>query len=159
MQKIIIRPVDTSYFNTPNVDLFVNIVYNNFKNLAKYPELKHTKPDIRELLKSPNMKGYIVREDKKILGYLLGDVNLLADGRKVFYISYIYIAQTFRNKKLGSKLLELVINNSRTLNFDGVMLICDTEDQPVFEFYQKRGFMPDLILRRYDRYDVLFLQI
>jgi ribosomal protein S18 acetylase RimI-like enzyme len=159
MQKIYIRPVDALYFDRPNVGLFVDVVYNNFIGLAKYPELKHTKNDIYTLLKSPNMRGYIVRQGKKLIGYLIGEIMILADGRRVFYISYIYIAEMFRKKRLGSKLMELIIENSRVMKFNGVMLICDTEDYPVYDFYQKRGFMLDIVLRRYSRHDVLFLQL
>jgi len=159
MQKIYIRPVDALYFDRPNVSLFVNSVYNNFIDLSKYPELKHTKQDIYKLLKSENMRGYIVRQDNKLLGYLIGEIMILADGRKVFYISYIYIAASFRKKHIGSKLLEMVIKTSRSLKFDGVLLTCDTENIPVYDFYQKRGFMPDLVLRKYARHDVLYLQV
>lgn len=157
--KILIRPVDALYFNNPNINMFVDIIYNNFKNLAEYPDLKHNRTDIYNLLKSSTMKGYIVRQSNKILGYLIGEDMILADGRKIYYVSYIFITESFRNKKLGSKLIDIVINNSRLLNFDGVMLTCDTEDSKVFYFYQKLGFMPDLVLRRYNRHDVMYLQI
>ena len=36
------------------------------------------------------------------------------------------------------------------------MLTCDSENEPVQNFYLMRGFMPDLILRRYNKFDVLY---
>ena len=41
--------VDSSYFNKPNIDQFVDIVYNNFSYLTKYTKLGHSKEDIKKL--------------------------------------------------------------------------------------------------------------
>jgi ribosomal protein S18 acetylase RimI-like enzyme len=153
-----ISPINSIYFSKVNVNPFIDLIYNNFINLSKYPSLKHTKHDINKLLKSPGMRGYVTTvKNNKLLGYLIGEVIQLADRRKVFYISYLYIAKRFRNKKIGSKLMDTVISTFRS-KYDGIMLTCDTDDLKVFEFYQKKGFMLDLMLRQFNRHDVMFLK-
>ena len=36
------------------------------------------------------------------------------------------------------------------------MLTCNFEDPYINNFYSKRGFMPDMILRQYNKYEVMF---
>lgn len=153
-----IIPIDSKYFvDKPNINLFIDIVYQNFIDLSKYDKLKHTYDDIFELIKSSRFKGFFIKDKKKIIGYLLGEVTMLSGSRNVFFISYVYISKHYRKHGLASKLLDLVISTAKKLKLDTVMLICDTEDDEVYNFYLKRGFMLDLIMRRYDRHDVLSL--
>ena len=80
----------------------------------------------------------------------------LNDGRNVFYVTYIYTSEQFRNKGIASKLLEKVDEIVGKNNLDGVLLTTDIEDNITYEFYLKKGFMPDIVLRTYDKFDVLF---
>jgi hypothetical protein len=36
------------------------------------------------------------------------------------------------------------------------MLICDTEDEPVYNFYLRKQYMPDMNLRRYEKHEVMY---
>lgn len=156
--KIIINPLNSTYFkNKSNVNMFVDIVYKNFINLVHDPNLKHSKMEINKLLFSPNFKGYFVKENDKIIGYLLGEITKLNDRRKVYFISYIYTSKYYRKHGIASKLMELVMDMTKSMKLDTVMLICDTEDDNVYNFYLKKGFMLDFTLRRYNRHDVLSL--
>ena len=151
-----IKIVTQSELEKTNIDLLINTIYVNFIDLSEFPELKHNKDEIKKLLMSPNVQLFLYIINKKIAGYMLGEIMKLNDGRTVFYITYIYTAPKFRGKGIASKLMKLIITITEKNNLDGVMLICDTEDTHVHEFYLKRGFMPDMTLRRYDRHDVLF---
>lgn len=139
-----------------NISLFNNVIYNNFIELSEYPILKHTLEDINILLLSKNMRGFLIyNDDNKVIGYLFGEIIKLNDGRNVFFLSYIYVAIAYRKLKIGSLMLNKVIQNTKKT--DGILLICDSEDTFVMNFYQMKGFMPDLILRRYDKYDLMYL--
>jgi len=141
-----------------NINLFVPIVYGNFIHLKYHPNLLHNPTEIKKLLNDKTFLGIFIFDDnKKILGYLIGKTMILNDGRKVFYISYIYVSKKFRNKKLGSKMLDIV--HERKRNHDAIMLTCDTTDKLVLNFYLKRGYMLDFALRRYSKYDVLSKEI
>ena len=80
----------------------------------------------------------------------------LADGRRVFYISYVFTSKPFRNKGFASKMINYVEALAKEFHFDGILLTCDTENEEVYNFYLSRGFMPDLVLRQYKKHDVLY---
>jgi ribosomal protein S18 acetylase RimI-like enzyme len=131
-------------------------VYDNFIELAKYPNLKHTREEIERILDEGKAIFCIIMYKNKIVAYLLGEVISIGDRRTVAYITYLYTASKFRNNGLASKLIDYIEHFCTRNRLNGVMLICDTEDKKVYDFYQKRGFMLDPNLRRYERYDVLY---
>ena len=143
-----------------DIDAFVDVIYKNFINLAKYEELKHTEKEIKRLLKSANFLGLFVYNKKThLVAYMLGEIMKLNDGRIVYYMSYFYVAKPYRVKGIGSQMMNMIIEKCKSRRISYIMLMCDTEDTAVHDFYLMRRFMPDPILRRYDRYDVLTLYI
>lgn len=158
--NINIIPINSEYFNKKNnTNLFIDTVYKNFYYLSSDEKLKHSMQEIQRLLYSSNFKGFFIKKNGNIIGYLLGEILYLNDGRKVFFISYLYVSKMFRKHGLASKLLTLVTNLTKNLGLQAIMLICDTQDNQVHDFYLKRGFMLDMILRRYERHDVLSLPV
>lgn len=143
-----------------DIDTFVKVVYKNFINLAKYEELKHTEKEIGRLLKSSNFLGLFVYNKKThLVAYMLGEIMKLNDGRVVYYISYFYVAKPYRSKGIGSQMMNMIIEKCKSRKISYIMLTCDTEDTTVYDFYLMRRFMPDPILRKYDRYDIFTLYI
>lgn len=140
-------------------DDFVKTVYYNFIDLSEYPLLKHNLAEIHKLILSPNMVGFFLYRNNKMIGYIIGEVMRLNDGRLVLFISYLYVASKFRNLGYGKVLLEKYIDFAKKMHLASVVLICDTEDNKVSDFYMTKGFMYDQFLRRYDRYDVLSLSL
>lgn len=153
--KLTGRQLKTSK-NLPNL---TNTIYKNFLGLSSYPVLKHTKQEITRLLTSPNMIMYMAINNKQVIGYLTSEIIRLDDGRMSQFISYLYVQSAYRSKSLGSALLNCLLSESNKLNLNTIMLVTDTADKPVLNFYMAKGFMYDLHLRRYDRYDVLSLPI
>lgn len=143
--------------NIINKDItnFVNVVYMNFEYLKKFPDLKHTKKDIELIFESKNPQIYLVMINNKIGAYLIGSIMILNDGRKVLFVSYLFTSKIFRNRGYGTKLMELAENKAKMFNLDGVMLTCDTSNNKIYDFYLSRGYMSDLILRNYSRFEVL----
>jgi ribosomal protein S18 acetylase RimI-like enzyme len=152
-----IKIVPRNMLKTANLTLLIETVYDNFINLSKHPKLNHTRENIKKILKSDNSYVIFILENKKIIGYLVAQSVLLNDGRLVFYIYYLFTSNKFRNMGIASKLLEFSKNISNKDNCIGIMLTCDTEDVKVYDFYLKKGFMPDMLMRTYNRYDVLYL--
>lgn len=157
MDKIVIKPVKANNLNKPNINTFIDLIYEHFLDLLKYPTLKHSKNEIKRLISNQNFRGYLVYVNNSIIGYLLGEIMLLNDKRHVFYISYIYVAPSYRNKGIASTLLEIVSQNIGQNNLDGILLTTDTEDRKLFDFYIKRGYKPDEQLRTYRQHEVLYL--
>jgi GNAT superfamily N-acetyltransferase len=158
-QNALIIKEQTSGF-TENTKYFVNTIYTNFVQLSKYPKLKHTRAEINKLLKSPKMYALLVYDiNHKIMAYLIGEIVELSTGKIIFYITYLYVVSQFRNLGIASKLINLIITKVELWKLDGVMLICNTGDQKLYDFYLKRGFMPDQTYRRNEQYEVLSMYI
>jgi GNAT superfamily N-acetyltransferase len=134
----------------------VEMLYQNFIELAEYSDLKHNKSELTRLVTSPKSKTIFIIINGKIAAYLIGEVMELVDGRTVFYISYIFTSKLFRKQGFGSKLINYVEELSKKFNYDGILLTCDTENEEVYNFYLMKGFMPDLVLRQYKKHDVLY---
>lgn len=142
-----------------NVDMLVNIIHYNFLYLNHDPNLQHTKEEIKRLLTDKNCIGFLVFDGKKLVAYMFGELKFLNDGRNVYYISYVYVIQSYRNRKIGSYLMNLAIQKMKQRNIRYIVLTVDIQDKKAYDFYMKKGFMPDNILRNYGRHEVLSMQI
>lgn len=142
-----------------SVNLLTNMAYNHFIYLTGQNNVAHNIDDIRRLLLSDTFYGILILEKAKILGYLFGEVKKVNDGRIVLYIWYIYVQPHMRHKKLGSKMMDLVIKKCKNVGIQFVMLICDTEDDKLMSFYGKYGFTKDILLRTNERQDVMCMYL
>ena len=135
---------------------FANIVYYNFINLSKYKDLQHTEKEIERLIIDPKSLILLMIDNKKIAGYMLAETKQLNDGRLVLYINYILTSKRYRNKGVATKLMSFGEKYSKHKGCDGILLTCDVENEYVNNFYLMKGFMPDMHLRRYHKYDVMY---
>uniref|UniRef100_A0A6C0E8Y2 N-alpha-acetyltransferase 40 n=1 Tax=viral metagenome TaxID=1070528 RepID=A0A6C0E8Y2_9ZZZZ len=149
---------DSSCIKKFNMKPFAKIVYYNFPDLISVPELKHTVDDILETLNKNNVLLLLCYDTKQktVLGYLLGYNLKLNDGRHVMYISYVYVANRLRSKGVGSKLMNMCEAVADKRQCEGILLTCNTHDKKVMHFYETKGYMLDLELRRYTKHDVMF---
>lgn len=136
---------------------FTNVIYNNFIHLLKYPHLKHSKNEILKLLKSKNVILYIAVTNNKISGYLLGEIIILNDGRTVLYITYLYVATNMRKHGIASELIDKANIYTIDKKLNGLMLTCNTHDKYVLNFYTKKGFTVDMLLKTNSQYEVFYL--
>ena len=139
------------------VNMLSDIIYNNFSYLSDRPELQHNVHEIQKLLTAPDTLSFVVYNNDSIIAYLVGEYKKLNDGRVCYYISYVYVCEKYRGKKIGTKLMNLVIDKCKNNNIKYLLLTCDTQDKPVYEFYEKMGFVPDTLLRNYGRHEVMTL--
>lgn len=149
--------ITNNLLKTSNTKLFVETIYDNFKNLGDIKKLNHNKKEIERILKSNNSFVLFIMKNKQIIAYLIAEKILLADGREVLYIYYLFTSPHFRNMGLASTLLDTAKQISNKHNCTGIMLTCDTDNTKVHDFYLKKGFMPDMLMRTYNKYDVLYL--
>lgn len=134
----------------------VNLLYSNFRELEKEKELMHNKDELTRLVTGKNTILLLIMVNKKIASYLIGEVKDLNDGRKVFYISYLYTAAQFRKKGHATRLLKYVERMVRNERYNGILLTCDTQDNHIVHFYKKNGFSLDPTLRRNEKHDIFY---
>ena len=142
-----------------NPQLLSSIAFNNFKYLCKFPELAHAEENIYQTLTSSGNLCYLLYDNDLLIAYLIGDFRTLADNRYVYYISYFYIAEKYRNKKIGGKILSMLINKCRSEGLKFIVLTCDTLDDKNVYFYKKYGFVPDPLLGSNKRHNVYCLYL
>ncbi len=147
----------TNKINNP--ESFAKTIYNNFIYLTAYPELSHDINSIKDCIDSNNPLSIIIKFDKKIIGYLVGDFRELADKRYVFYVSYMYVSEQYRSKGIGTKLVQTLIQTCLNYKVNLILLTCDTNDKKIIKFYEKFGFKKDPILASNKRHDQYSLSI
>lgn len=140
-------------------EILTDVIHQNFIYLTKFPELMHTKNDIFKLLTDDNNIIYLVYNNKNLIGYLVGEMKNVSN-RYVFYISYIYVMEKYRNKKIGSYLMNKAINYCHQNGIKFIILTCDTYDKKIIEFYTKKyKFIKDPELATNNRHEVFCLYI
>lgn len=123
-----------------NSEVLAKIAYNNFKYLSEYPELQHNIKEIKKALESKGNITYLLYHKNKFVGYLIGDIRTFFDGRYGYYISYFYIMEKYRGANIGSKLMDILMDDCKKNNCNLIILTCDSRDMKVIKFYKKYGF-------------------
>ena len=136
------------------------IIYNNFLYLKDIEYLKHTLDEISKLLNSEDFMGFFIYNSNNILiGYLIGEIMQLSDGRLICFISYFYVASKHRKKGLGKNLINKCIEKCKTLGLSFISLNANKTNTYIMNYYSKIGFVNDLILEIDDPYTILTLYI
>jgi GNAT superfamily N-acetyltransferase len=156
--KIIFREIIKPFIE---VTKLTHVIYYNFKYLEYDPILKHKHEDIVRLLQSNDISGYLAYDiDKSLIGYIIGEYINLNDGRRVFYVTYLFVIKRFRHKKIGSHLIEYMMNKCKMNNIREMMLTFDTNDSRLITFYKKHGFKQDLSVHNpKTRHQVWFIEL
>jgi|688.fasta_scaffold604672_2 GNAT superfamily N-acetyltransferase len=142
-----------------NSELLANVIYNNFSYLSEFSDLMHNKKDILKTLQSENNLSYLLYDGPNLIAYLIGDFRTLSDNRYVYYMSYLYVSEKYRNKKIGYHLMKSVINKCKNVGAKFIILTCDTFDTKITGFYRKYGFKQDPILGNNSRHNVFCLYL
>jgi ribosomal protein S18 acetylase RimI-like enzyme len=137
--------------------ILANVIYQNFIYLEKEPQLMHTKDEIIKLLSSNDLMCYLVYHNNKLIGYLVGEFKNVSD-RFVFYVSYVYVMDSYRGHKIGTHLMDILIDYCKNNGIKFIVLTCDTFDKKIIDFYTKKyKFVKDPVLSTGDRHEVFCL--
>jgi aminoglycoside 6'-N-acetyltransferase I len=155
--QLYIKSVNSTFFNRPNLGIFVDTVFKNFMDLYNYPQLNHNKNEIFRLLNSETFHGFLIFYGNKIIGYLLGEI-VNYNNMNLYFINYLFVAPVFRDKKLGKQLMKNAIEFAKMQNMEGIGLICDSENDKNMNFYNKLGFVLS-DNRLYQRHELFILHL
>jgi ribosomal protein S18 acetylase RimI-like enzyme len=141
-----------------NIDRLAKIIFFNFIELEKEPDIVFNINDITSTLKSNNLLGWFLLDNNgKIIGYIIGELKELTDGRYVYYISYFYLIQKYRSMGLGYKMMLICLEYISSINVPFIMLISNVHSN-AFRLYKKLGFGFDPIIKiNNPNYSVLLL--
>lgn len=100
------------------------------------------KKGLQLILNNPKVgKPFVAKADNKIIAM----VNLLftvstALGNKVAILEDMVVLPEFRNKAIGSKLIETAIAFAKKEGFSRITLLTDSDNFKAHKFYNKHGF-------------------
>lgn len=130
-----------------NIDRLSKIIFFNFIELQNEQGIEFSIEDITSTLNSPSLLGWFLLDNNdKIIGYLIGTIKEIGDGRVAYYISYFYIIQKYRNNGIGKKMLAISINYIKKINIKFIMLI-SKKNSNAWNMYRKFGFSEDPIVK------------
>jgi len=139
--------------------IFSQIIYQNFDHYTDDPVMHHTIEDITTLLKSKDMYCLLVYNiHHRLIGYLIGEIIKLNDGKMIFFINYLYVIKKYRNLGIGSKLLNIIIDKVKHWKINGIMLLYNSTDNYLTNFFTNRNFYVDDSYKRNERYEILSYQ-
>ncbi len=141
-----------------NINRLAKIIFLNFIELDNEPDIVFNINDITESLSSSNLLGWFLLDGEgKIVGYIIGELKELTDGRYVYYISYVYLIHKYRSQGLGYKMMLMCIEYITSINVPFIMLISNVHSK-AFKLYRGLGFGFDPIIKiNNPNYGVLLL--
>ena len=84
-------------------------------------------------------KGFIVKIDKKIVGFAYCYDLLRPDGKVMFYLHSIGLLPNYQDKGLGTKLLVYIKNYATENNYSEMFVITDKGNPRACHLYEKLG--------------------
>lgn len=130
-----------------NIPRLAKIIFFNFIELQNESDIVFNINDITTILSSNSLLGWFLLDDNgKIIGYIIGELKDLTDGRYVYYISYFYLIQQYRSKGLGYKMMLMCIEYIKSIGIQYIMLLSNINSN-AFKLYQSLGFGYDPIIK------------
>ena len=129
-----------------NKERLSKIIFLNFFNLQYEENIDFSMQSIMDILDSPALTGwFLLDNDDKIIGYLIGKTQGMRDGRFVYYISYFYIVNKYRQKGLGKRMLLTCMEYVKDNNISNIILITKNNSN-AHKLYSKLGFDIDPLI-------------
>jgi ribosomal protein S18 acetylase RimI-like enzyme len=130
-----------------NFERLSKIIFINFMDLQYQQGIEFSIDSIKDTLSSLNLLGwFLIDDDNRVIGYMVGEKKRLDDGRRVYYISYFYIVEKYRNTGLGKQMMINCINYVKNINIPFVFLTSEIKSS-AFNLYTKIGFIYDPIIK------------
>lgn len=129
------------------INRFANIIFINFIDLQYESGISFTIDSIKDNLKSPGLLGwFLIDNNDKVVGYIVGEKKNLEDGRYVYYLSYFYIIPKYRSKGIGKTMLQNTLNHINKINIPFILLTSQVNTN-AFKLYRDLGFVFDSVIK------------
>ena len=94
----------------------------------------------------------VIEYKGKIIGYLCGSLDIIADYRnkkKYGTLDNMFIEKRFRGSGLGTKITQNFVNWCKNKKVSIISVTASSKNKPTIEFYRKNGFADyDLVLEK-----------
>ena len=134
------------FHSLSNTNRLAKIIFLNFFNLQYEKNIEFSMESITDILTSSALTGwFLLDNDDKIIGYLIGKTQGLQDGRFVYFISYLYIVNKYRKRGLATRMLLICMEYVKDNNISNIMLITKNNSN-AHRLYSKLGFDIDPLI-------------
>jgi len=135
----------TSKSFVKNIDKFSNIVYNLFKDNVSNLKKDHSVENIKKMLTSSDFYSIFIYDYKSsIIGYVLGEFELLDDGRYCYFIKYLYVTNEYKNENIEKALIARLKNDvKKEFGVNFIFVFCNVNNLKIYEFYKNNNFSID----------------
>jgi ribosomal protein S18 acetylase RimI-like enzyme len=98
--------------------------------------------EIWKNIENNNIKYFIAIENNKIISscYLAIIPNLTRNGKSNGFIENVITDESYRNKGIGKKLINMAIEYGKQNNCYKIVLLCNIGNTEAHRFYEKCGF-------------------
>lgn len=96
------------------------------------------KKEFERKINDKNYSVIVAVENDEIIGYGYFQYR---EWNNTTYLESLAVKEGFRNKKIGTKLLEQVIEQSKTFGARRIFVDMDSDNKKVINFYQKNNFV------------------
>ena len=121
----------------------MHVEWNN--DLYKYTDVVITEDEYKELIDTKNI--YCAKIDNKIVGYIviaIREKNINDSKmryRKILKIESICVTKNYRNKGIGTKILEFIDTLAKDNNCTDIYLDVNNHNENAIKLYEKLGFI------------------
>ena len=131
---------DKNYINQCD-ELLIKLLNEEKKYDNNYKKNNNLKSFEKDLKKENNFL-IVTIDNEKVVGFLFGYVNYEKSNQKnaVANLSFIYVDEEYRNKKIGSSLIEYYINLLKNKNIRFVEVKCFNDNIYAKKLYKKYEF-------------------
>ena len=99
---------------------------------------------LTNFINTPNTYGFIAKDKNNIIGFAYAYSLVRPDGKTMFYLHSIGVLESYRNKGIGTKLLEYIVNYAKENNHSEVFVITDKGNPRACHVYEKIGGKNDI---------------
>lgn len=139
------------YLNSLVQKLHSTALGNRFKNPV---DVDFSKEDFEKILDNDSESIFFAMSDELPVGYIFWEIKTKIDNysklRKVLYVNHISIDLNYKNKGVGSVLIEHAKSEAKKLKLDAVELDVWSFNKEAYSFFAKKGFKPFNIKMEFD---------
>jgi ribosomal protein S18 acetylase RimI-like enzyme len=122
-------------------ELHINWDSKKYKKIKKYEVIEW----LRKLLDDKNVKILIASENSKAIGYVIAKIhnreeNAFIYPAQLIEIDQICVAEKYRNKGVGKRLVDEVKSYAKKLGIDTLFLFVLDKNSDAIRAYTKMGF-------------------
>lgn len=89
----------------------------------------------------------IAIKDDKIIGFAHGNIRLSPEyqgGFRIGYITHVFVTKEYRNQKVASRMIDMLIEALKTAQAKRIDLDVLTKNAEAIKFWKRKGFIEDL---------------